>query len=82
MRKSVYGVLALLLLAGLVLPCALAQETTAGLQGTVKDSSGAVVVRAGVEVSGTALIGTKKVETDQEVRAGKRIGHRWITLRF
>jgi len=55
----------LLLLAGLVLPCALAQETTAGLQGTVKDSSGAVVVRAGVEVSGTALIGTKKVETDQ-----------------
>ena len=41
-----------------------AQETTAGLQGTVKDSSGALVPRATVTVAGTALIGTKKAETD------------------
>jgi hypothetical protein len=41
-----------------------AQETTAGLQGTVKDSSGAVLSKASVEVSSAALQGTKKVETD------------------
>lgn len=41
-----------------------AQETTAGLQGTVKDSSGALVPRATVTVAGPALIGTKKIETD------------------
>jgi hypothetical protein len=41
-----------------------AQETTAGIQGTVKDSTGAVVSNATVEVSGTKLIGTRKVQTD------------------
>ncbi len=51
--------------AVLALPCVLGQETTAGLQGTVKDPSGAVLVKAGVEVSGASLIGTKRVETDQ-----------------
>src|SRR5689334_13631581 len=56
--------LVLLLIAGLVLPAALAQETTAGLQGTVKDPSGAVVSNATVEVTGTALIGKKIVVTD------------------
>ena len=35
--------LPLLIIALLVMPGAFAQETTAGLQGTVKDSSGAVV---------------------------------------
>src|SRR5580704_12008385 len=45
--------------------CAFAQETTAGLQGTVKDSSGAVLVKASVEVAGSSLIGIKKAETDQ-----------------
>lgn len=43
---------------------ALAQETTAGLQGTVKDPSGAVVAAAPVEVSSPALIGTRKTQTD------------------
>jgi hypothetical protein len=42
-----------------------AQETTAGLQGTVKDPSGAVVGKATVEVASPALIGVKKLETDQ-----------------
>ncbi len=45
-------------------PLAQAQETTAGLQGTVKDPSGAVIGNATVEVSGTSLIGTRKTQTD------------------
>jgi hypothetical protein len=40
------------------------QETTASLQGVVKDPSGAVVPKASVEVSSPALIGNKKAETD------------------
>lgn len=43
---------------------AFAQETTAGLQGTVKDPSGAVVPNATVTVSGTTLIGDKSTKTD------------------
>ena len=42
----------------------LAQETTAGIQGVVKDQTGAVVSNAAVEISGPALIGTKKANTD------------------
>ena len=41
-----------------------AQETTGGLQGTVKDPSGAVVPGAKVEVSSPILVGTKSVDTD------------------
>lgn len=43
---------------------AIAQETTAGMQGTVKDPAGAVVSKATVEVSSPSLIGIKKLETD------------------
>jgi hypothetical protein len=39
-------------------------ETTGGLQGTVKDPAGAVVPRAHVIVTGTALVGSKEVVTD------------------
>lgn len=55
-----------LALALLVLfaPSVLAQETTGGLQGTVKDSSGAVVASAQVVVTGTNLVGSKQVVTD------------------
>src|SRR4029077_1577196 len=42
----------------------LAQETTGGLQGTVKDPSGALVPRAQVVVTGTSLVGSKEAETD------------------
>jgi outer membrane receptor protein involved in Fe transport len=59
--------LALVLICALtlmMLPAALAQETTAGVQGYVKDPTGAVVAGATVEVSGPALIGTRKTETD------------------
>jgi hypothetical protein len=41
-----------------------AQETTGGLQGTVKDPSGAVVSHAHVVVRGTALAGDKSVDTE------------------
>jgi outer membrane receptor protein involved in Fe transport len=44
---------------------AVAQETTAGFQGTVKDPTGAVVGNATLEVSSPALIGTRKVSTDE-----------------
>jgi hypothetical protein len=40
------------------------QETTGGLQGTVKDPSGAVVSNATVELSGTTLLGKKSLTTD------------------
>ncbi len=53
------------LIASLILPCALAQETTAGVQGSVKDPSGAAVAGATVEISGPALIGTRKLLTDE-----------------
>jgi len=57
-------VLCLLVLFALALSVAMAQETTAGIQGVVKDQTGAVVANAAVEVSGAALIGAKKVGTD------------------
>ncbi len=60
----VWRLLPLVLVALMALPLAFSQETTAGLQGTVRDSSGAVVANASVEISGPALIGTKKVQTD------------------
>src|SRR5215470_19727457 len=41
-----------------------AQETTAGLQGTVKDASGAVVANAHIVVHGTTLVGDKSLNTD------------------
>ena len=41
-----------------------AQETTGGLQGTVRDASGAVVGHAHVVVTGTSLAGNKALDTD------------------
>jgi len=40
------------------------QETTAGLQGTVKDSTGAVVANAHVVLTGASLTGSKAADTD------------------
>ena len=42
----------------------LAQETTGGLQGTIKDASGAVVANAHIVVRGTTLAGDKALDTD------------------
>src|ERR1700730_13344867 len=55
--------IALAVLVALAIPAA-AQETTGGLQGTVKDPSGAVVPNARVVVTGTSLVGKKEIETD------------------
>src|SRR5215471_6093355 len=41
-----------------------AQETTGGIQGTIKDPTGGVVPKASVELSGSNLIGSRKVQTD------------------
>ena len=54
------GTLAVLLLVANVF----GQETTAGLQGTVKDSTGAVVANAHVVVVGASLTGSKSADTD------------------
>ena len=43
---------------------AFSQETTGGLQGTVKDPSGAVVSKASVVLTGNSLGGEKRLETD------------------
>jgi len=43
---------------------AFCQETTGGLQGTIKDSTGAVVPGATVVVTGTTLMGSKQLVTD------------------
>ena len=55
---------AILAIALLAMPSAFAQETTAGLQGTIKDPSGAVIAGASVELTSPALLGTKKATTD------------------
>ena len=59
--KGKWLLLPVVLIALMVSPSVFAQETTAGLQGTVKDPSGASVANATVEVTGSSLIGTKKV---------------------
>lgn len=41
-----------------------AQETTGGLQGTVKDPTGAVVAKAHIVLNGTGLVGAKESDTD------------------
>ena len=55
--------LALLLLV-LFAPALLAQETTGGFQGTIKDPSGAVVAGASVTVTTPTLVGSKETRTD------------------
>jgi hypothetical protein len=61
--------LALVLIAFLIVPAAFGQETTAGLQGTVKDSTGGVITNATVELSSPALLGgARKGQTDEAGR--------------
>jgi hypothetical protein len=64
-RVVVMSLLPFFLVALLASTCAFGQETTAGLQGTVKDPTGAIIVKASVEVTSPALIGVKNLETDQ-----------------
>ena len=53
-----------MVIVAMSLAAAFSQETTAGLQGTVKDPSGAVIRGAVIELTSPALIGSKKVQTD------------------
>src|SRR5438876_6984122 len=53
-----------LALCGIISFSTMAQETTGGLQGTVKDPSGAVVPGAKVVVTGVSLVGSKELQTD------------------
>ncbi len=63
--SRIFGVLAVAAITLLLLGSSLfAQETTGGLQGTVKDPSGAVVAKAHVVVTGSTLVGEKSVNTD------------------
>src|ERR1700739_1853684 len=60
-----YGMFAVCLVSALLVSSLLiAQETTGGLQGTVKDPSGAVVSNAKVELTGSSLAGSKSLHTD------------------
>jgi len=54
----------LLSLLVLFLPPVMAQETTGGIQGTVKDPTGAVIPGAEVVASSPALIGTQRATAD------------------
>src|SRR5215475_3335706 len=58
-RWASIAVVFLFLVAGVY-----SQETTGGLQGTVKDPTGAVVAGAHITLTGTALTGSKSLETD------------------
>lgn len=59
---SVAAMAAALLLA--MVTSLLAQETTAGLQGYVRDQTGAVVSGVAIEIVGPSVVGAKKTETD------------------
>src|SRR5256886_15656436 len=63
-KRVVLVVVALCCVFALVPTALFSQETTAGVQGYVKDPTGAVVAGATVEVSGPTLLGSRKTETD------------------
>jgi hypothetical protein len=62
--KSSIRLIVLFAAMALLLPSLVAQETTGGLQGTVKDPAGAVVTHAQVTLTAASLVGTKTSETD------------------
>jgi hypothetical protein len=62
--QKLLKVLGLSLMLLILAVACLAQETTGGLQGTVKDEKGAVVSKALVELTSPALVGDKKLQTD------------------
>ncbi len=53
-----------LFVLALLAAVAFAQETTGGLQGTVRDPTSAVVSNAHVELTGSSLVGKKEADTD------------------
>ena len=63
-HTSGWLLLPVILLALTILPCGFAQETTAGMVGTVRDPSNAVIAGATVEATSPALLGNRRVQTD------------------
>jgi len=59
-------VLSLFALLLLFVPSARAQETTGGIEGTVTDPSGAAVPNVDLVLTGTSLVGSKTVKTDNK----------------
>src|SRR5215475_11304876 len=55
---------ATLCLITLMVPAVFGQETTGGIKGYVKDKSGATVAKAEVELTSSALLASRKGETD------------------
>ncbi|WP_263366755.1 TonB-dependent receptor [Edaphobacter bradus] len=65
MARRAASALTLLLVVFALLPAAYAQETTASIEGTVRDKTGAAIASATVTVSGDKLIGIKTISTDK-----------------
>src|ERR1700730_15040382 len=63
-RECPCAAFTLLCLLILLSPPLFAQETTGGIQGTVKDSTDAVIPGATVEITSAALLGKKTVTSD------------------
>jgi len=63
-RLQVSSTLSVICLVAVLSLPAFAQETTGGLQGTIKDPSEAVIPSATVEVTGPSLIGKKSTVSD------------------
>ncbi len=63
-NRKLFMVVVGFLLAALIVPVVYAQETTAGITGYIKDPTGAVVAKATVEITGSALIGKRTAVTD------------------
>src|SRR5689334_8128571 len=57
-------VIGLLFCLAVAVPAAYSQETTGGIKGYVKDKSGATITKAEVELTSTALLASRKGETD------------------
>src|ERR1700744_1123727 len=62
--KSTGMLAALIIMLGSIFFSLSAQETTAGLQGTIKDNSGAVISGASVSATSSTLVGEKETTTD------------------
>jgi hypothetical protein len=62
---GIRGVCFVLLLLALLATAVLSQETTAGLQGTIRDPQGLVLQGATVDVISPALIGRKAAQTNE-----------------
>ena len=62
--RVLFRSLSLVFVLALLAALAFAQETTGGLQGTVRDPTSAVVSNAHVVLTGSSLVGRKETDTD------------------